>query len=138
MTNPNNATLQHVHVLNSLSGQPMLLVAQIAALLPTIINAVEESGWIKIDEINQPEPNKMYRVWNESFKQEMIAKFIPEFFISTEDEHFEGDTEYNEKDDRNYWPTGWYVFADHVGCDFTYGLCLDVITHFKPVSSPKF
>ena len=131
-------TEQAIHVMNALTGKPALLVAEITALLPEIIQAVEESGWIKIDDDNQPPNDTLVRIWNETFKQEMTGKYIARFSISTADAPFEGDTEYNEEDDENYWPEGWYVFCDHAGMDYVYGHCLDEITHYKLLVRPSF
>lgn len=131
-------TKQAVHVINSLSGQPAWLVAEITKLLPDLIQAVEESGWIKIDDDNQPPNDVLVRIWNESFKQEMTGKYIHRFSLCTEDVLFEGDADYNEDDDRYYHPEGWYVFCEHVGMDYVYGHCLDEITHYKPLVAPAF
>ena len=131
-------TRQAVYVMNSLSGHPVWLVAEITKLLPQIIQAVEESGWIKIDDDNKPPNNELVRIWNEAFKQEMTGKYIARFSVSAIDAPFEGDTEYNEEDDESYWPEGWYVFCEHAGLDYVYGHCLDEITHYKPLVQPSF
>lgn len=130
-------TEQEVYVINSLTGQNALFVAKVMAVLPLLIQSVEESGWIKIDEDHQPPADTLVRAWNEAFNQEMVAKYIPRYFLSVEDVPFEGDEDYNEDDDRCYHPEGWYVFADHVA-GYTHGLCLDNFTHYKPIASPVF
>lgn len=129
---------QAIHVINSLSGKPSELVAEITAILPELITAVEESGWIKIDEDHQPPNDQLVRIWNETFKQEMTGKYIHRFSVCTDDANFEGDTELDEETDLTYWPEGWYVFCDHAGTDYMYGLCLDNITHYKPLVQPSF
>lgn len=131
-------TNQEIYVINSLSGKPLELVAQITAIVPDLIQAVEESGWINIDENILPPNGELVRIWNETFQQEMIGKYIHPFSVSTVDERFEGDTEYDEETDQNYWPSGWYVFCEHAGTDFVYGHCLDIITHYKPLVRPSF
>lgn len=131
-------TEQEIYVLNALSGKPMTDVTKIAYLLPDLIKAVEESGWIKIDEDHQPPSNELVRIWNEAYKEEMTGKYIPRFCVNTEDQPFEGDTEYDEESDSTYWPEGWYVFCEHAGMEYVYGLCLDNITHYKPLVQPSF
>jgi len=131
-------TNQEIYVINSLSGKPLELVAQITAIVPDLIQAVEESGWIKIDDEHQPPTNQLVRIWNETFMQEMVGKYIAPFSVCTIDEPFNGDTEYDEETDQNYWPSGWYVFCEHAGTDFVYGHCLDIITHYKPLVRPSF
>lgn len=128
---------QEIYVINSLKGQPTELVANIMAILPGLTQAVEESGWIKIDEDHQPPAHELVRIWNADREEEMIGKYVPRFSICTDDEGFAGDTEYNEADDKTYHPEGWYVFADH-WATFTYGLILDNITHYKPLVTPSF
>ena len=131
-------TEQELHVINSLNGKPADFVAQVMAIIPDLIQSVEESGWIKINDENQPPNGELVRIWNETFQQEMIGKYIHHFSVSTVDEPFEGDTEYDEETDQNYWPSGWYVFCEHAGLDFVYGHCLDIITHYKPLTEPLF
>ena len=132
-------TEQELHVINSLKGKPADFVALVMAIIPDLIQAVEESGWIKINDENQPPNGELVRIWNETFQQEMIGKYIHHFsVVSTVDEPFEGDTEYDEETDQNYWPSGWYVFCEHAGLDFVYGHCLDIITHYKPLTEPLF
>ena len=131
-------TEQELHVINSLKGKPADFVAQVMAIIPDLIQSVEESGWIKINDENQPPNGELVRIWNETFQQEMIGKYIHPFSVSTVDEQFEGDTEYDEETDQNYWPSGWYVFCEHAGLDFVYGHCLDIITHYKPLTEPLF
>lgn len=131
-------TEQEIYVINSLSGKPMADVIMIGHLLPDLIKAVEESGWIKIEDDNQPPNDVLVRVWNKTFNQEISGKYIRQYSVNTQDAHFEGDTEYNEEDDETYWPEGWYVFCEHAGVDYAYGLCLDEITHFKYIVAPSF
>ena len=131
-------TEQEIYVINALSGKPMTDVTKIAYLLPDLIKAVEESGWIKIEDDNLPPNDVLVRIWNETFKQEMSGKYIHQYSVRTEDAPFEGDTEYNEEEDETYWPAGWYVFCEHVGMDYAYGLCLDEITHYKLIVTPSF
>ena len=131
-------TEQEIYVLNALSGKPAADVTKIAYLIPDLIKAVEESGWIKIDEDHQPPSNELVRIWNEAYKEEMTGKYIPRFCVNTEDQPFEGDTEYDEESDSTYWPEGWYVFCEHAGMEYVYGLCLDNITHYKPLVQPSF
>ena len=131
-------TEQALHVINSLSGKPSDLVAEITAILPELIKVVEESGWIKIDEDHQPPNNQLVRIWNDAYKEEMTGKYIPRFSVNTEDQYFKGDTEYDEESDSTYWPEGWYVFCEHAGMEYVYGLCLDNITHYKPLVQPSF
>ena len=131
-------TEQELHVINSLKGKPADFVAQVMAIIPDLIQSVEESGWIKINDENQPPNGELVRIWNETFQQEMIGKYIHHFSVSTVDEPFEGDTEYDEETDQNYWPSGWYVFCEHAGLDFVYWHCLDIITHYKPLVRPSF
>ena len=131
-------TEQALHVINSLSGKPSELVAEITAILPELIKAVEESGWIKIEGHVQPPQNMLVRIWNDTFKQEMTGKYIHRFSVCTDDANFEGDTEYDEESDSTYWPEGWYVFCEHAGMEYVYGLCLDNITHYKPLVQPSF
>lgn len=131
-------TEQEIYVLNALSGKPAADVTKIAYLIPDLITAIEESGWIKIDEDHQPPNDQLVRIWNETFKQEMTGKYIHRFSVCTDDAPFEGDTELDEDSDLTYWPEGWYVFCDHTGMDFVYGLCLDNITHYKPLVQPSF
>lgn len=131
-------TEQEIYVLNALSGKPAADVTKIAYLIPDLIKAVEESGWIKIDEDHQPPKNELVRIWNDAFKEEMTGKYIPRFWVNTEDQPFEGDTEYDEESDSTYWPEGWYVFCEHAGMEYVYGLCLDNITHYKPLVQPSF
>lgn len=130
-------TEQEIYVINSLSGKPMADVIKIGHLLPDLIRAVEESGWIKIEDDNQPPNDVLVRTWNKTFNQEMTGKYIHKFSVNTQDAPFEGDTEYNEEDDETYWPEGWYIFCDHT-IGFVYGLCLDEITHFKHIVAPSF
>jgi len=130
-------TEQEIYVLNSLSGKPLELVAQITAILPGLIQAVEESGWIKIEDHVQPPQDMLVRIWNADREEEMVGKYIYPFSVCTDDEGFEGDTEYDEATDKTYWPSGWYVFADH-WAEYTYGLILDNITHYKPLVTPAF
>ena len=80
-------TEQALHVINSLSGKPSDLVAEITAILPELIKAVEESGWIKIDEDHQPPNNELVRIWNDAYKEEMTGKYIPRFSVNTEDQY---------------------------------------------------
>ena len=131
-------TEQEIYVLNALSGKPAADVTKIAYLIPDLIKAVEESGWIKIDEDHQPPNNELVRIWNDTFKQEMTGKYIHRFSVCTDDANFEGDTEYDEESDSTYWPEGWYVFCEHAGMEYVYGLCLDNITHYKPLVQPSF
>lgn len=131
-------TEQEIYVLNALSGKPAADVTKIAYLIPDLIKAVEESGWIKIDENHQPPKNELVRIWNDAYKEEMTGKYIPRFWVNTEDQPFEGDTEYDEESDSTYWPEGWYVFCEHAGMEYVYGLCLDNITHYKPLVQPSF
>ncbi len=131
-------TEQEIYVLNALSGKPAADVTKIAYLIPDLIKAVEESGWIKIDEDHQPPKNELVRIWNDAYKEEMTGKYIPRFWVNTEDQPFEGDTEYDEESDSTYWPEGWYVFCEHAGMEYVYGLCLDNITHYKPLVQPSF
>ena len=131
-------TEQEIYVLNALSGKPAADVTKIAYLIPDLIKAVEESGWIKIDEDHQPPNNELVRIWNDAYKEEMTGKYIPRFWVNTEDQPFEGDTEYDEESDSTYWPEGWYVFCEHAGMEYVYGLCLDNITHYKPLVQPSF
>ena len=131
-------TEQEIYVLNALSGKPAADVTKIAYLIPDLIKAVEESGWMKIDEDHQPPNNELVRIWNDAYKEEMTGKYIPRFRVNTEDQHFEGDTEYDEESDSTYWPEGWYVFCEHAGMEYVYGLCLDNITHYKPLVQPSF
>ena len=131
-------TEQEIYVLNALSGKPAADVTKIAYLIPDLIKAVEESGWIKIDEDHQPPKNELVRIWNDAYKEEMTGKYIPRFWVNTEDQPFEGDTEYDEESDSTYWPEGWYVFCEHVAIEYVYGLCLDNITHYKPLVQPSF
>lgn len=131
-------TEQEIYVLNALTGKPAVDVTKIAYLLPDLIKAVEESGWIKIDEDHQPPNDELVRIWNETFKQEMTGKYIHRFSVCTDDADFDGDTEYDEESDSTYWPEGWYVFCEHAGTDYAYGLCLDNITHYKPLVQPSF
>lgn len=131
-------TEQEIYVLNALSGKPAVDVTKIAYLIPDLIKAVEESGWIKIDEDHQPPKDQLVRIWNDAYKEEMTGKYIPRFWVNTEDQPFEGDTEYNEESDSTYWPEGWYVFCEHAGMEYVYGLCLDNITHYKPLVQPSF
>lgn len=131
-------TNQEIYVINSLSGKPADFVAQVMAIIPDLIQAVEESGWIKIDDEHQPPTNQLVRIWNETFMQEMVGKYIGEFTVCVDDAPFAGDTEYDEETDQNYWPSGWYVFCEHAGTDFVYGHCLDIITHYKPLVRPSF
>ena len=131
-------TEQEIYVLNALSGKPAADVTKIAYLIPDLIKAVEESGWIKIDEDHQPPNNELVRIWNDTFKQEMTGKYIHRFSVCTDDANFEGDTEYDEESDSTYWPEGWYVFCEHVAMEYVYGLCLDNITHYKPLVQPSF
>ena len=131
-------TNQEIYVINSLSGKPLELVAQITEIVPDLIQAVEESGWIKINDEHQPPQDQLIRIWNDTFQQEMVGKYIGEFTVCADDAPFEGDTEYDEETDQNYWPSGWYVFCEHAGTDFVYGHCLDIITHYKPLVRPSF
>ena len=131
-------TEQEIYVLNALSGKPAADVTKIAYLIPDLIKAVEESGWIKIDEDHQPPKNELVRIWNDAYKEEMTGKYIPRFWVNTEDQPFDGDTEYDEESDSTYWPEGWYVFCEHAGMEYVYGLCLDNITHYKPLVQPSF
>ena len=131
-------TEQEIYVLNALSGKPMTDVTKIAYLIPDLIKAVEESGWIKIDEDHQPPNNELVRIWNDAYKEEMTGKYIHRFSVCTDDANFEGDTEYDEESDSTYWPEGWYVFCEHVAMEYVYGLCLDNITHYKPLVQPSF
>ena len=85
-------TEQEIYVLNALSGKPAADVTKIAYLIPDLIKAVEESGWIKIDEDHQPPKNELVRIWNDAYKEEMTGKYIPRFWVNTEDQPFEGDT----------------------------------------------
>lgn len=111
-------TEQEIYVLNALSGKPAADVTKIAYLIPDLIKAVEESGWIKIDEDHQPPNNELVRIWNDAYKEEMTGKYIPRFSVNTEDQYFEGDTEYDEESDSTYWPEGWYVFCEHAGMEY--------------------
>ncbi len=131
-------TNQEIYVINSLTGKPAELVAQIMALIPELIQAVEESGWIEIDDEHQPPACERVLIWNETFKQELVGRYVPPFSVCIEDEPFEGDTEYDEETDKQYWPEGWYVFCEHAGLDYVYGHCLDIITHYKPLVTPSF
>ena len=131
-------TEQALHVINSLSGKPSELVAEITAILPELIKAVEESGWIKTEGHVQPPQDMLVRIWNDTFKQEMTGKYIYRFSVCTDDAPFDGDTEYDEESDSTYWPEGWYVFCEHAGMEYVYGLCLDNITHYKPLVQPSF
>lgn len=130
-------TNQEIHVINSLTGKPLLFVAEVTAIIPELIKAVEESGWIKIDDENQPPQDQAVRIWNETFQLEMVGNYIHPFSVSVDDAPFEGDTEYDEETDKSYWPSGWYIYADHCA-PFTYGHCLDIITHYKPLVRPSF
>lgn len=130
-------TEQELHVINSLKGKPADFVAQVMAIIPDLIQSVEESGWIKIDDENQPPQDQLVRIWNETFQQEMVGKYIHPFSVSVDDAPFEGDTEYDEETDQSYWPSGWYLFSDHAA-GVTYSHCLDIITHYKPLVRPSF
>lgn len=130
-------TNQEIYVLNSLSGKPLELVAQITAIIPDLIQSVEESGWVKIDDEHQPPQDQLVRIWNDTFQQEMVGKYIGEFTVCADDALFIGDTEYDEKTDKCYWPEGWYLFSEHA-TDVIYSHCLDIITHFKPLVRPSF
>lgn len=130
-------TEQETYVINSLKGQPAELVAQIMALVPGLIQAVEESGWLSIDENTLPPNEQLVRIWNADRNEEMVGHYVHPFSICTADREFDGDTEYDEETDLNYWPSGWYVFADH-WAEYTYGLILDNITHYKPLVTPAF
>ena len=129
---------QEKYVINSLSGLPVDMVVAVMYQLPALIKAVDESGWVEINEDNPPPANQLVRVWNATFEQEMIAKHIPKFSICTDDAYFEGDTEYNPADEKDYHPVGWYVFCEHVTLSYVYGLCLDNITHFHLLEKPDF
>lgn len=131
-------TEQEIYVLNALSGKPIVDVVRVCYLLPDLIKAVEESGWVKIDDEHQPPVDTLVHIWNESFQQQMVGKYIGHFWLSVQDVPFEGDAEYNEEDDDYYHPEGWYVFCEHAGIEYVYGLCLDNITHFKLITEPAF
>ena len=130
-------TEQEIYVLNALSGKPAVDVTKIAYLIPDLIKAVEESGWLNINENILPPNNQLVRIWNSDRNEEMVGHYIHPFSVCVDDEGFEGDTEYDEKEDKYYWPTGWYIYSDHCA-PFTYCLCLDIITHYKPLVQPSF
>ena len=131
-------TKQSMHIMNALTGKPLKEVATVTKHLSEIIKAVEESGWISTDDIAAIPSDQLVRIWNNTHQIELTGKYIHKFSVCTDDARFEGDTEYNEEDDRTYWPEGWYVFCEHVALDYTYGLCLDEITHFKYLVTPDF
>lgn len=130
-------TEQELHVINSLKGKPADFVAQVMVIIPELIQAVEESGWLNIDENILPPNGELVRIWNADRNEEMIGHYIHPFSVCVDDEGYDGDTEYDEETDKSYWPSGWYIYADHCA-PFTYGHCLDIITHYKPLVRPSF
>ena len=43
-------TPQEIYAINSLTGEPLELVANVTSVLPKIIKSVNESGWISVEE----------------------------------------------------------------------------------------
>ncbi|WP_111857802.1 hypothetical protein [Acinetobacter sp. CFCC 10889] len=52
-------TPQEIHVTNSLSGEPIELVANVISVLPKIIDAVNQSNWIDVGFLLPPYDTKV-------------------------------------------------------------------------------
>jgi hypothetical protein len=55
------------------------------------------------------------------------AVYVPERSISTDDLSFEGDTDFYEATDKEYWPEGWYEWNEAEETHWSLGL---KITHW--------
>jgi hypothetical protein len=61
------------------------------------------------------------------------AAYVPKFTINCEDQDYDGDQDYNEIEDKYYWPEGWYEWND---CEETHWMINAKITHWMPLPEP--
>lgn len=61
------------------------------------------------------------------------AMWVPKFFKSCDDWDYEGDSEYNEENDTEYWPEGWYEWNNHEEMHWRIS---DPVTHWMPLPQP--
>lgn len=61
------------------------------------------------------------------------AVWVPKFF-KEDDGTFQGDTDYHEGSDTNYWPKGWYEWN---WCDETHWLLPEEVTQWASVELPS-
>lgn len=70
----------------------------------------QEIEWIS-SEI-KPESDKPVLAIIESGKYPVRVMWVKEYSISAEDWEYNGDEDYNEEDDKFYWPEGWYEWNE--------------------------
>ena len=82
----------------------------------------QEIEWLS-SEI-KPESDKPVLAIIESGKYPVRVMWVKEHSISTEDWEFHGAEDYNETDDKYYWPEGWYEWNE---MEEVHWMCKDVL-----------
>jgi len=62
------------------------------------------------------------------------AMWVKEFDLSAEDWEYNGDEDYNEEDDKFYWPEGWYEWNE---MEEVHWMCKEV-SHWKELPNLPF
>ncbi len=81
-----------------------------------------EIAWLGPD--IKPESEKTVLAIIESGKYPVRVMWVKEYSISTEDWEFHGAEDYNESDDKYYWPEGWYEWNE---MEEVHWMCKDVL-----------
>lgn len=68
--------------------------------------------WISVSDRKPANEQQVLCLFPDRNAKMRVCKRVEAFSISTENQPFEGDAEYSEADDLNYWPAGWYCYED--------------------------
>lgn len=90
-------------------------------------------GWVSAEMKPQYHEAVAVFVNGERYKYWARAMWVPKF-TREDNGGYEGESDYNDKDDNYYWPEGWYEWnhADEVHWIFS-----DVITHWAKMVLPN-
>lgn len=102
----------------------------------------EPDNWIRVEEKLPESQNTVYvciahyrEFYDDVFVYPTVAKWIPAFTFEDEDEgeNFSGDCDYDEAEDKHYWPEGWYEWQTEPDTNW---MISETVTHWQPIPEP--